>query len=105
MIIIIAPIGVFALITKTITTLTVGDDGQADLSQIGSILGALGYYCIAVIIGLLLHITIVYIGILKFFTSINISRFSCVSSLNENTATNNQYKLSDSINNNPIGCI
>ena len=64
MIMIIAPIGVFALITKTITTLTVGDDGQADLSQIGSILGALGYYCIAVIIGLLLHITIVYLSLI-----------------------------------------
>ena len=75
MIMLIAPIGVFALITKTITTLTVGDDGQADLSQIGSILGALGYYCGAVIVGLLVHISVVYVGILKLFTPIKAYSF------------------------------
>ncbi|MEE2947183.1 MAG: dicarboxylate/amino acid:cation symporter [Verrucomicrobiota bacterium] len=75
MIMLMAPIGVFALIAKTITTLAVGEDGQADLAQIGDILGALGYYCIAVIIGLLLHICIVYLGLLKLWTPLKIVQF------------------------------
>ena len=33
MIMLMAPIGVFALITKTITSLAIGEDGQADLGQ------------------------------------------------------------------------
>ena len=75
MIMLMAPIGVFALITKTITTLAVGEDGQANLGQIGAVLGALGYYCIAVVIGLLLHITIVYLGLLKLWTPLKIPQF------------------------------
>ena len=75
MIMLMAPIGVFALITKTITSLAVGEDGQANLGQIGAVLGALGYYCIAVIIGLMMHITIVYLGLLKFFTPLKIPQF------------------------------
>ncbi len=73
MIMLMAPIGVFALITKTITSLAIGEDGQADLGQIGAVLGALGYYCIAVIIGLLLHISIVYLGLLKLLTPLKLS--------------------------------
>ena len=68
MIMLMAPLGVFALITKTITALAVDADGNTDLSQVGEILGALGFYCIAVIIGLALHIGIVYIGLLKLLT-------------------------------------
>ena len=75
MIMLMAPIGVFALIAKTITTLAVGEDGQADLAQIGAILGALGYYCIAVIIGLLLHIGVVYLGLLKLWTPLKLLQF------------------------------
>ena len=75
MIMLMAPIGVFALITKTITSLAVGEDGQANLGQIGAVLGALGYYCIAVVIGLLLHITIVYLGLLKLWTPMRIPQF------------------------------
>jgi Na+/H+-dicarboxylate symporter len=74
-IMLMAPIGVFALITKTITTLAVGEGGEANLGQIGTVLGALSYYCIAVIIGLLLHTTIVYLGLLKLFTPLKISQF------------------------------
>ena len=74
-IMLMAPIGVFALITKTITTLAVGEGDEANLGQIGAVLGALGYYCIAVIIGLLLHTTIVYLGLLKLFTPLKISQF------------------------------
>ncbi len=74
-IMLMAPIGVFALITKTITTLAVGEGGEANLGKIGTVLGALSYYCIAVIIGLLLHTTIVYLGLLKLFTPLKISQF------------------------------
>ncbi|MDP6306872.1 MAG: dicarboxylate/amino acid:cation symporter [Verrucomicrobiota bacterium] len=74
-IMLMAPIGVFALITKTITSLAIGEDGQADLGQIGAVLGALGSYCIAVIIGLLLHTTIVYLGLLKLWTPLKIPQF------------------------------
>ena len=75
MIMLLAPLGVFALITKTITTLAVGDDGQTDLGRVAEILGALGYYCIAVIVGLLLHIGIVYLGFLKLLTPVKIGQF------------------------------
>jgi len=75
MIMLMAPIGVFALITKTITSLAVGEGGEANLGQIGAVLGALGYYCIAVIIGLLLHIAIVYLGLLKLWTPLKIPQF------------------------------
>ncbi len=74
-IMLMAPIGVFALITKTISSLAIGEDGQADLGQIGAVLGALGSYCIAVIIGLLLHTTIVYLGLLKLWTPLKIPQF------------------------------
>ena len=74
-IMLMAPIGVFALITKTITTLAVGEGGEANLEEIGAVLGALGSYCIAVIIGLLLHTTIVYLGLLKLWTPLKIPQF------------------------------
>lgn len=75
MIMLLAPLGVFALITKTITTLAVGDDGQTDIGRVAEILGALGYYCIAVIVGLLFHIGIVYLGLLKLLTPVKIGQF------------------------------
>ena len=76
MIMLMALLGVFALITKTITALAVDADGNTDLSQVGEILGALGFYCLAVLIGLLLHIGIVYIGLLKLLTPLKVSTFS-----------------------------
>ena len=75
MIMLMAPLGVFALITKTITTLAVDDSGQTDLSQVAEILGALGYYCIAVIIGLALHIGLVYLGLLRLLTPVKVGQF------------------------------
>jgi Na+/H+-dicarboxylate symporter len=75
MIMLMAPIGVFALITKTITSLAVGEGGEANLGQIGEVLGALGYYCIAVVIGLLLHTAIVYLGLLKLCTPLKLQQF------------------------------
>ena len=69
-IMLIAPVGVFALIANTITTLA-KDDPQ----QIVSLLGSLGWYCAAVVIGLLIHTFVVYIGLLKVFTKIPVKHF------------------------------
>ena len=70
LIMLMAPLGVFALIARTITGLA-GDD----FNQILSLLAALGYYCIAVIAGLLTHMTVTYLGILRFLTPMKVSTF------------------------------
>ena len=69
-IMLIAPVGVFALIANTITTLA-KDNPQ----QIVTLLGSLGWYCAAVIIGLLIHALLVYIGLLKILTKISVTHF------------------------------
>lgn len=69
-IMLMAPLGVFALIAGTITKL-VGDDP----SRITQLLGALGLYAVTVLIGLLIQVLIVYGGLLKFFTSLDIRTF------------------------------
>ena len=46
-IMLMAPLGVFSLISNTITTVA-----QDNISQVVELLGALGFYCIAVISGL-----------------------------------------------------
>lgn len=70
LIMLMAPIGVFALIADTINTMA-----KDDTSQIISLLGSLGWYCAAVIIGLALHATIVYLGLLKLLTPLSIKQF------------------------------
>jgi len=70
LIMLMAPIGVFALIADTINTMA-----KDDPSQILSLLGSLGWYCGAVIIGLALHATVVYLGLLKIFTPLSIKQF------------------------------
>ena len=65
-----APIGVFALIADTITSMA-KDNPQ----QIVSLLSALGWYCMAVVIGLLLHLSIVYLGLLKALTPMSLKQF------------------------------
>jgi len=70
LIMLMAPIGVFALIADTINTMA-----KDDPSQIISLLGSLGWYCAAVIIGLALHATIVYLGLLKLLTPLSIKLF------------------------------
>ena len=70
LIMLMAPIGVFALIADTINTMA-----KDDPSQIISLLGSLGWYCAAVIIGLALHATIVYLGLLKLLTPLSIKQF------------------------------
>lgn len=70
LIMLMAPLGVFALIAGTITKL-VGDDP----SRITQLLGALGLYAVTVLIGLLIQVLIVYGALLKFFTSLDIRTF------------------------------
>jgi Na+/H+-dicarboxylate symporter len=60
-----APIGVFALIAGTITSVA-GDD----VHQIIRLLGALGYYCVIVVLGLAIHTFVSYGLIVHFFTSL-----------------------------------
>ena len=70
LIMLLAPIGVFALIARTITDLA-GDD----FSQILGLLAALGYYCAAVVLGLAAHMTITYLGLLKLMTPMDLKTF------------------------------
>ena len=70
LVMIIAPIGVFALITKTIDQVA-----KDDLSAVGELLGALGFYCVVVILGLAIHGLVVYPILLKVFTSMPLARF------------------------------
>ncbi len=69
-IMLIAPIGVFALISDTITSVA-GDN----LNNILELLSALGYYMLAVIIGLILQMAITYTFVLKLFSKMNLKTF------------------------------
>ena len=69
-IMLIAPIGVFALISDTITSVA-GDN----LNNILELLSALGYYMLAVIIGLILQMVITYTTVLKLFSKMNLKTF------------------------------
>jgi len=70
LIMLMAPLGVFALISQTINKVA-GDNP----SQIIELLGALGYYMLAVILGLLAHVLIVYTGLMKLFTEMPLKTF------------------------------
>lgn len=65
-----APLGVFALIAGTITTIA-----QDNLAQVLALLGALGFYCIAVIAGLSLHTFFTYPLMLKLFSPMGLKKF------------------------------
>lgn len=65
-----APIGVFALLADTITSIARGG-----LGEIAALLGALGYYMIAVLLGLLIHTLGTYPILLKAFTPKALTRF------------------------------
>ncbi len=65
-----APIGVFALISDTITSVA-GDN----LNNILELLSALGYYMLAVIIGLILQMVITYTTVLKIFSKMDLKTF------------------------------
>jgi proton glutamate symport protein len=69
-IMLMAPIGVFALLADTITSIA-----QDNLTQIVELLAALAYYCIAVLLGLLLQTFVTYPVLLKLFTPKSLRRF------------------------------
>ncbi|MFH5831826.1 dicarboxylate/amino acid:cation symporter [Halalkalibaculum sp. DA3122] len=65
-----APYGVFALMAGVIVDLA-GDD----LGRALDLLGALGWYTITVLLGLTLHLTLVYSSLFKFFSNMKLSDF------------------------------
>ena len=65
-----APIGVFALIADTITSVA-----GNNLNNIIELLSALGYYKLAVIIGLILQMLITYTTVLKIFSKKDLKTF------------------------------
>ncbi|MDZ7773925.1 MAG: dicarboxylate/amino acid:cation symporter [Balneolaceae bacterium] len=69
-IMLLAPYGVFALMAGVIVDLA-GDD----LGQALNLLGALGWYCVAVLLGLLLHLTLVYSSLFKIFSKMKLRDF------------------------------
>ena len=69
-IMLMAPIGVFALIADTITTVA-GDN----LSNVLELLSALGFYMLAVIIGLVLQMLVTYTAVLKIFSKMSLKKF------------------------------
>ena len=69
-IMLMAPYGVFALISQTINKVAGNNP-----NEIMELLGALGYYMIAVVIGLLAHATITYMGLLKLMTQMKYKTF------------------------------
>jgi len=69
-IMLMAPLGVFALISQTINKVA-GDNP----SQIIELLGALGFYMLAVILGLLAHVLIIYTVLMKLFTKMSLKTF------------------------------
>jgi Na+/H+-dicarboxylate symporter len=66
-----APIGVFALMADTITSIA-GDD----LGQILELLTALGFYCIVVLLGLFTHMVLTYGSMMKFLTPRTFKQFA-----------------------------
>ncbi|MDX1420133.1 MAG: dicarboxylate/amino acid:cation symporter, partial [Rubricoccaceae bacterium] len=70
LIMLMAPLGVFALIAATITSVA-GDD----VSRILALLGSLGWYCAAVLTALLVHTLVVYPTLLKLFTPMGLKTF------------------------------
>ncbi len=69
-IMLMAPIGVFALIADTINSVA-----KDNLAQVVELLSALGYYCLTVIVGLFIHTTVTYPLLLKLFTNMKIRTF------------------------------
>ena len=69
-IMLMAPIGVFSLIAQTINKV-VGNN----LSQVIELLGALGFYMFTLTLGLILHVAITYLSLLKFYTKMPIQTF------------------------------
>ena len=69
-IMLMAPVGVFSLIAQTINKV-VGNNP----SQVIELLGALGFYMFTLTLGLILHVAITYLSLLKFYTKMPIKTF------------------------------
>ena len=69
-IMLMAPIGVFALIADTITSVA-GDN----LNNVLELLSALGFYMLAVIIGLFIQMVFTYTAVLKIFSNMSLKKF------------------------------
>ena len=69
-IMLMAPIGVFALIADTITSIA-GDN----LNNVLELLSALGFYMLAVIIGLFIQMVFTYTAVLKIFSNMSLKKF------------------------------
>jgi len=69
-IMLIAPIGVFALIAGTITSIA-GDS----LASVLELLRSLGFYALVVCVGLVLHVIIVYGGLVHFISPLTLKQF------------------------------
>lgn len=65
-----APVGVFALLADTINQVA-----QDNLNELWDLLAALGFYMIVVLLGLIIHITVTYPTLLKLFTPLSIRQF------------------------------
>lgn len=65
-----APVGVFGLLADAITSIAA--DSAADIV---SLLGALGYYCLTVVIGLAIMVFLVYPLFITLFTSLTIGNY------------------------------
>ena len=70
LIMIIAPLGVFALLSAVIVDLA-----KDDPSQILGLLSALGVYSFTVLLALFLHLVITYLGLVKFVARMNVWDF------------------------------
>ena len=70
MIMLMAPLGVFALLAKTVTAFA----GQG-MGQVMDLLGALGLYCLAVVLGLAIHSLIFLPVLLKMMTPMKLMTF------------------------------
>ncbi len=69
-IMLIAPLGVFSLITQTINKVA-GNNPE----QVAELLGALGFYMLSVIAGLILHLSITYTALLKLYVKMPLKTF------------------------------
>jgi Na+/H+-dicarboxylate symporter len=69
-IMLIAPLGVFSLIAQTINKVAGNDP-----NQVIELLSALGFYMIAVIIGLIVHMAVTYTTLLKFYVKMPLKTF------------------------------
>ena len=70
LVIIFAPVGVFALIAGTVTSVA-GDDPR----DVAELLAALGLYCFTAVLGMAIHMLVTYPVLLKLFTPMRLSHF------------------------------